>query len=183
MRSPQQERSPSLCACCEARAKKGLHGGRLRIGDRYYELVATEVQAPDLATSLEAGLLLNFEVAPDEESASLRVLFGGGYVELGQRMHHYMLVTLARQRVADAAAGLLPDAQGWITRVALCAMLAIDDSHLNVLIFRARHQWLSSVPATEEMSGLVERQYGALRLCAVPFEIRRAGLTEARYSA
>ena len=57
---------------------------------------------------------------------------------LPHRSHHYLLVTLARARLADADAPEVD--RGWLAREDLCRMLAIDPQRLSVEIYRARRQ-------------------------------------------
>ena len=91
-------------------------------------------------------------------------------VDLGERAHHYSLVTLARARSADMQAGYDAATQGWIELDRLARMLGIDTSHLNVQIHRARSQF-AALPGLD-VSQLVERR-AAASASAIPFRVMR----------
>ena len=105
--------------------------------------------------------LLEFFVSRDEEHARALLHVRGGVVDLGERAHHYSLVTLARARSADMQAGYDAATQGWIELDRLARMLGIDTSHLNVQIHRARSQF-AALPGLD-VSQLVERRRGSVR--------------------
>lgn len=83
-------------------------------------------------------ITLRFTVSRDEERVDVTVVHDGIETPLGPRSYHYLLLTLARARLADA--GAPPAERGWVERERLCRMLGIDVSRLNVDIYRARRQ-------------------------------------------
>ncbi|MFT7518495.1 MAG: hypothetical protein ACI9MC_000627 [Kiritimatiellia bacterium] len=113
-----------------------------------------------------------FTVSLDEEHVQLTLTTPvGGEVVLPDRVHMYALVVLARVRLADAQ--LSPSEQGWVDRVQLCRMLAMDRKHLNLQLFRARKQL--SDAGFEDMGELVQRRGSTLRFGPVNVEVRAAG--------
>jgi len=97
---------------------------------------------PTLEGGLSALMLeplsLRFGVSRDEEHVEVTVVHQGLAKQLAPRSYHYLLLTLARARLADTEAS---DAErGWVHRDELCRMLATDLSKLNVDVFRARKQ-------------------------------------------
>jgi hypothetical protein len=137
-------------------------------------------------TSLDLGAseppLLAFDLSLDEEHTRLRVLHAGHETDLGERSHHYCLVTLARKRLADARAGHDPAAQGWLDSAQLAKMLGIEASHLNIQIYRARDQLMGAVPTANALAQAVERRRGGLRLGGrLAFEVRRGTQLEGSY--
>lgn len=89
----------------------------------------------------EAEARARFHVSLDEEEVRLVVLEGRVEADLGARSHHYLLLTLARQRLADAARpGLPPEEHGWLDVERLAAGLRLEPRYLNVLVHRARRQ-------------------------------------------
>lgn len=120
---------------------------------------------------LVANLRLRFVVSRDEEHVQLVALWGERRLDLQARAHHYPLLTLARQRAADCAAGLPEGEQGWIHQDELTRMLRMDDNHLNICIHRARAQ-LGKL-GVHDAASLVERRAGSrlLRLGARAVEI------------
>lgn len=84
--------------------------------------------------------VLRFDVSRDEEFVGLSLVHGGEVTSLAARAHHELLLTLARARLRDVAAGLPAPEQGWLYVEDLLAMLRLDLHHLNVNVFRARQQ-------------------------------------------
>ncbi len=118
--------------------------------------------------------LLSFYVSLNEEHAFLKIaLDERRELDLGERVHHYSLLTLARRRLADAGAGMDPSSQGWIEMTELSRMLGIDASHLNIQLYRARNQLARAMPPGCRPPILVERRRGELRLAGLPFRIVR----------
>ncbi|SFU29600.1 hypothetical protein [Pseudoduganella namucuonensis] len=129
--------------------------------------------------STTAQPLLRFQVSLNEEHAYLRIALGArAELDLGERAHHYSLLTLARRRMDDARQGLDPSSQGWIQLDQLSRMLGLDPSHLNIQIHRARSQIARALPDGATLPDVVERRRGELRLGSVPFQILRGSRLE-----
>jgi FHA domain-containing protein len=123
---------------------------------------------------------LIFDVSQDEEHVRLQLKLGRELIELGERSHHYCLLTLARLRLLDAQSGSASARHGWCDCEELAAMLRIDLAYLNIQIHRVRQQVMSSAPTAGELCNLIERRRGQLRLGEVSFEIRGSS-TQDRY--
>ncbi|MEO0602296.1 MAG: FHA domain-containing protein [Myxococcota bacterium] len=83
-------------------------------------------------------LTVQFEVSSDEEYVRWSVLQEGRLVELGDRVHTYLLLTLARRRLADAD---VPEpARGWCYADDLAHRLGITPEVMKVYVYRARRQ-------------------------------------------
>jgi len=86
------------------------------------------------ARVLQLGL--TFRVSADEETVLIELRLPSASVVLDSRAHNYLLLDLARRRLADDH---LPVAErGWIERTALAHRLHVDPEHLNVQLFRIR---------------------------------------------
>jgi hypothetical protein len=103
-------------------------------------------------------------------------------VDLGARSHHYCLVTLARKRLVDASSGMAAADQGWLECQQLAKMLGIDPSHLNIQIYRLRHQVMSARPDMPGLASIVERRRGEVRMGDFAFEIQQGARAEGQYS-
>lgn len=124
-------------------------GVSLQVGDLSYVL-----RLPDLFTATWdnaapaptlAGMTLRFAVSSDEEYVALSARSATSTIDLGSRAHHAVLLTLARSRLEDRAArggsgGVPESAEGWVYQDELAEKLAIDETHLNVAVFRCRRQ-------------------------------------------
>lgn len=105
---------------------------------------------------------LRFAFTRDEEHVELTVRTPDACHDLKARAHHYPLLMLARQRLADQRAGLPASEQGWTYIEDLLKMLRIDDNHLNIIIHRARVQF--SQLGVVDAVGLIERRPGKRQL-------------------
>ena len=124
-------------------------GGRdfvLRVPDLIAATWDNRSPAPHLA-----GLTFRFSVSRDEEYVALTARADNNHViDLGARAHHAVLLTLARSRLedrasrtsppADRAAALPESSEGWVYQDELADKLAMDETHLNVAVFRCRRQ-------------------------------------------
>ncbi len=118
-----------------------------------------------------AGLRLRFAFSRDEEHVELIAFAGDRRFDLQVRAHHYVLLVLARRRVADERAGVPAIDQGWVRQPDLLKMLKMDENHLSISVHRARAQ-LGKLGVVDAAS-LIERRPGArqLRIGAVQIEL------------
>jgi hypothetical protein len=97
------------------------------------ETLLQEIAAPTIET-----IDLRLGVSRDEEDVVVTVVHSGRETRLPSRTAHYLLVVLARARLADREA---PERdRGWVERQDLCRMLRADANKLGVDIFRIRKQ-------------------------------------------
>jgi hypothetical protein len=81
---------------------------------------------------------LCFRVSSDEEFVELDLVDASRRVALGSRSHNYLLLTLARSYLADAAAGLPPASSGWMDKEALAKGLSTTPEQIDGEVFRVR---------------------------------------------
>lgn len=118
-----------------------------------------EIAALDRARRPELwieDLAFEFEVSSDEEYVRLRVSAGGRSFDMGARAHHYMLLLLARARLADAAARHRDSSCGWVYQDEFSRDPSLGDPQINVHIFRARRQFI--VKGVADGERLIERR-------------------------
>jgi hypothetical protein len=94
--------------------------------------------APDLWLE---DLAFEFEVSSDEEYVRLRIVAGGRSFDMGARAHNYLLLLLARARLADAVAMHRDSSCGWVYQDDFSRDPTLSDQQINVHIFRARRQF------------------------------------------
>lgn len=129
---------------------------RLDLPARAVEDPVETTQAADGGAIELERCRLQFRVSRDEEHVELSVAGGARHEPLVPRTFHYMLLTLARRRLRDVAAGL-PDAeQGWTYVDDLADMLGTTKPKLNLDVFRARQQLAAA--GIEGASRIVERR-------------------------
>lgn len=122
--------------------------------------------------TIDAGPTLDtvqlvFAVSMDEEHVELSYEHRGKRTTLEAREHGYILLTLARARLADAELPLAE--QGWLDRDRLLKMLGIDANAMNVGIYRARGQLQKA--GLDGAAGIVEVRRGQRRFGVEPDRI------------
>lgn len=159
-------------------------GDCVRIDQQLWEFVqgetldaTQEVSPPGALLESTQALQFDFRLSQNEEHASLDVHVGQQVISLGERIHHYTLATLARQRLRDARQGIEPPSQGWIALDNLARMLGVDPPYINIQMFRARQQISRALPSARQPASLFERRRGEIRFGDHPFRIMK-GITE-----
>jgi hypothetical protein len=114
-----------------------------------------------LTASLEGtislrNVCLRFSVSSDEEHVELCADWPGNRRKLSTRAHNYILLTLARHRLADASAGLPASACGWVYQDDLVRDLGSSTTQLNVDTFRIRKQF-ATLELTDTVA-IIERR-------------------------
>lgn len=84
---------------------------------------------------------LVFSVSRDEEHVQVQATCASRTHDLGARSRHYLLLTLARRRLADAAEGLPDTSCGWIHQDELSRDPTMSGPQLNIDVFRIRQQF------------------------------------------
>ncbi|MFT5454158.1 MAG: hypothetical protein ACI9K2_000634 [Myxococcota bacterium] len=104
-----------------------------------------------------AELQVAFAVSRDEEHVEVRVQHGAVAHLLPARAHAYLLLTLARARLAHDDTSV--QEQGWQDAVMLQGMLGLDRRALNVQVYRARKDFSKlGIPGGAK---IIERRPGA----------------------
>jgi hypothetical protein len=115
-----------------------------------------------------------FFLSPDEEDIRLILHTDQVMHDLGRRTYNFMLLTLARKRLADHAHGLPTRDQGWIDIDRLERQVGkelgreVDCYYLNLQVFRLRKQLLELKPFGHLFSDVIERRPGEMRF-AFPY--------------
>jgi hypothetical protein len=99
---------------------------------------------------------LKFVVSSDEDFVELSMEYESKSVALGSRAHNYLLLTLARQRLADVAEQIAPASCGWMDKDQLASGLRMTPQQIDGEIFRIRRHFASHGVA--ESSSIIERR-------------------------
>lgn len=86
-------------------------------------------------------MALAFAVSRDEEHVAVEAQCGGARIHFGIRAHHYLLLTLARQRRRDSDAGLPETSCGWVDVDELHLDAGTSSARVNIDVFRVRRQF------------------------------------------
>lgn len=106
---------------------------------------------------------LRFRVSRDEEAVEVTVVEPAGERVLAPRAHHYTWLVLARARLRDGdTAGRVEAQRGWVFVDELCRMLSVDETKLNVEIYRIR-QDLGAI-GLSNAAAVIERRRSSRQL-------------------
>jgi hypothetical protein len=86
-------------------------------------------------------LRLSFAVSRDEEHVALRATCGERRLELGERAHNYLLLTLARRRLKDMGDGFPDSSCGWVDVEDLARDPTMAPPGLNIDVHRIREHF------------------------------------------
>jgi hypothetical protein len=129
----------------------------------------------DLSPEFEvAHVELSFSVSRDEEYVELRATCDGRTFDLGARTHHYLLLTLARRRLEDAAQGLPETSCGWVYQEDLARDPSMAAPQLNLDVFRIRKQFAAL--GLPDAANIVERRPRTRQLRIGTFHIHISNL-------
>lgn len=103
--------------------------------------VRTTSLAVALADPEVRNIVLSFAVSADEEHVHLEMTSVGKTFDLGARNHNYLLLTLARRRISDAAESLTETTCGWIYQEDLAHDPTMAPPQLHIDVFRIRKQF------------------------------------------
>jgi hypothetical protein len=117
--------------------------------------------AADLESDLLESVLL-FRVSSDEEFVELSLQYANRQLELGARQHNFLLLTLARARLADAASQVHEADCGWVYKEQLALGLLVTSQQVDGEVFRIRrHFGHHGVP---QAATIIERRPGTTQL-------------------
>jgi hypothetical protein len=105
---------------------------------------------------------LSFSVSKDEEFVQIHLTCAGRTVDLGARAHNYLLLILARRRVADAREGHPETACGWIDYEDFSNDPRMTAPILNIDVFRIRRQFAAA--GVIDAAHIIERRFPSRQL-------------------
>ncbi len=119
-------------------------GAAFEVAGRAYRFSCPAVVAPTQSTEVGRSVRdarLAFGVSRNEEHVEIVLEDGRGATPLAVRNHNYLLLVLARRRLADAEAKHPESSCGWIDKDELLDALGVTANQLNIDIFRLRKQF------------------------------------------
>jgi hypothetical protein len=103
--------------------------------------IAPSEARPSFVALRVVDIRVHFDVSTDEEHVNLRVSAADEVTDLGSRAPNYLLLTLARRRLADAARGLTDTTCGWTEVEDLARDPTMAPPRLNIDVFRIRQMF------------------------------------------
>ena len=133
---------------------------RFRVSEVAPKTSIAESRLPTSVTHLH----LAFTVSLDEEHVQLVASWQGRKIDVGSRLHNYVLLILARRRLEDAKAGFDEAACGWVDHEDLGPDPSLAPAQLNISVFRIRKQFAAL--GLLDPANIIERRSGtrALRI-------------------
>jgi FHA domain len=134
-------------------------GQLIESAGRRFRLCCPSTVAPAETWSLtsEGGEpTLCFSVSSDEDFVELSVEYPGRTVPLGSRSHNYLLLTLARQRLADRESSLGEPSCGWMDKEQLADGFRMTPQQVDGEVFRIRRHF--SQHGLAEAASVIERR-------------------------
>jgi len=165
--------------------QRSLHDGDwITVEKQKWQLVLTD--GPNSTMKIEDDLLelseiqLQLSTSLDEETTTVKMVSYMGEVDLRSRSHHYLLLLLARQRVADVNNGTDDTECGWVYMDDLRDMLGMPETLINIQIYRARKQLETALNGAIEGKKLIERRTGQIRIGLKQFAIYKGDRLEGK---
>ncbi|KZS39013.1 hypothetical protein AWE51_10625 [Aquimarina aggregata] len=135
-----------------------------------------------LEDTMDNGHVVNnayfqFTLSSDEEHIHIKIITQNLELDLGERVHNYILLALARKRLADVNANHVMGDQGWMSIDDLLADMSkefgkeLDTYYLNLKIYRLRKLLIETKPYGYLFSNIIERRYGEVRFAHPYFQI------------
>jgi len=147
-------------------------GETFQVADVQWRFCCPRTLSSTTASDVDADLAqasLLFRVSSDEEFVELSLQQANRLLVLGTRQHNFLLLTLARARLADAESNL-PEADcGWVYKEQLGQGLLMTSQQVDGEVFRIRrHFGHHGVPQAatiiERRSGTTQLRIGVARL-------------------
>lgn len=151
----------------DGKRRRIANGDTLRLDGQLWRIELPVILEGTLQPGVQQVVLhyatIRFAVSRDEERVEVSLIQDNQLVSLGHRAHYYLLLTLARARLADQARTDLAEAdRGWVYAPDLAEMLKSSEINLNVAICRARKDLARA--SVFGAADVIERQGAGRRL-------------------
>ncbi len=110
-----------------------------------------------------------FILSADEEHITIQIISNTLVLDLGTRVHNYLLLSLARKRLSDVSNGYSENDQGWFSIEEIAYDLSkefskeIDAYYINLQIYRIRKHIAKIEPYGYLFANVIERKNGFIR--------------------
>jgi len=160
-------------------------GARLHFEEMDWNFYGNGVQLrtpPSKKTTLSTSFFV-FNISEDEERIHLTLQNEKWELDLGERVHHYMLLALARGMMADLQANISEENRGWMEVADLTYDMSrefrkdVDEYQLNVQLHRFRRQLKEGEPYGYLFTNCIERRKGRIRFAYPYFKIIKESQT------
>lgn len=161
------------------------HGKTYQLNEEEWQFIDNE----PLEDTIDNGNVVDsahflFSLSEDEEHVGLKIVVDATELDLGERVHHYLLLMLARKRLCDMNNEDIFNDHGWISIEDLVYQMSkelykeIDAYYLNLQIHRFRKQLLGIQPYGSLFMDVIERRRGEIRFAHRFFQILKEEKSE-----
>lgn len=169
---------PKLLAHYQHTAQDQLEQYRKLLPAQFTPLALPRPQPRNLGDAPEDCPRFIFRVSADDWHVQLLIEKGGQLLDLGERVHHYVLLLLARE-FCEQQTLLLRSGQhrdplslGWVERERLQRMIGDNDGQLNLKIFRASKQVACALASADlPLFRAIQTRVGSVRFASANFTI------------
>lgn len=138
------------------RPSRFLDDGEIfEIDGALYRFSCPQALGATVAESPEERAVISFRVSSDEEFIELSLRYPSHTLPLGSRSHNYLLLVLARARLADIKAGVCDANAGWVYKNDLADALATTPQQVDGEVFRIRANFAQH---SAESGRIIERR-------------------------
>lgn len=130
-------------------------GQIFEVAGALYRFSCPQALGATVAESADERAVVVFRVSSDEEFIELSLRYPSRTVPLGSRSHNYLLLVLARARLADVAAGLDDASCGWLYKNELADALGTTPQQVDGEVFRIRANFAQN---SAESARIIERR-------------------------
>jgi len=114
-----------------------------------------------------------FNLSDDLRDTKLTITTEDETIELEDKEHHRLTLSLAKHRFNDVKKGFSADDQGWRFRTSLASELGIDITSLNAQLCHAKQQFRKHVGEYYDGDELIERKGNKIRFSGIDYRIYR----------
>jgi hypothetical protein len=130
------------------------------VDGRSWKFCCPEMGTATALTSLlpleVSDLTLTFSVSKDEEYVRIEAAAGARLFDFGEHSYHYLLLTLARHRLADSKEGVPESSCGWVYQEDLSHDPSMAPPQLNLDVYRLRKEFAAR--GIVDAASIVERR-------------------------
>ena len=160
-----------------------VDGAKLKLGGKELQFIANRgfTSTINLLKQTSKARFV-FHLSPDEERISIEIKDTDWSLNMGERVHNYLLLLLLRKRIADMKAEVnSPRFQGWMDMEDVTKDMGkefrkeIDEYKVNLHIHRIRKQLTNLSPYGHLFSNVIDREKGKLKFAHPFYEIWKDG--------
>lgn len=157
-------------------------GEKISYSGESWTFIENEVISATIDDQVELSLaFFCFNLSADEEHINMSLTVRGVEMNLGERAHNYLCLSLARKRVEDMSLGYQKADQGWFNTEDLLRDLSrelqreVDEYYVNLQVHRVRKLLSETKPYGMLFSEILERRKNEIRFAHDAFVVVKEG--------